>query len=266
LLQVLSVYFIVQYSKYHHAAFGNSFNHFTGIVNSKYANVQQYFHLKDINDSLLKANEALYNKLKENYHLPDTSSKLVVDSIRVDSILKFKKYTYLSASVVSNSVNEVNNYIVLSRGKKGSLREGMGVVDVNGAVVGIITELNDDYAIVMSVLHKDSHISGKLMKGGETGSLSWDGIEPNMVTLMNIPKSAKVSKGDTVITSGFSTTFPKGLSIGIVKDVLLEKSSNNYKLQLRTSTNFYNLEYVYVLDNAYQEGVSEVLKKVKKEN
>ena len=41
----------------------------------------------------------------------------------------------------------------------------MGVVDPNHHVVGIITEVTNDYAVVMSILHKDSHISGKLLSG-----------------------------------------------------------------------------------------------------
>ena len=67
----------------------------------------------------------------------------------------------------------------------------MGIVDPNNAVVGIITEVADDYAVVMSLLHKDSHISGKLLKAGETGHVTWDGKEPNIITLTDIPKSAK---------------------------------------------------------------------------
>ena len=92
LLQVISIYFIVHYSRYHHAAFGNMSNQLTGKVNSQYSKVEQYFHLKKTNDSLIKANEKLYNTLKQNFELPDTVSKSVIDSIRIDSLLQFRKY------------------------------------------------------------------------------------------------------------------------------------------------------------------------------
>lgn len=264
-LQGLSISFIVQYSKYHHAAFGNFTNNITGKINTRYSRVQHYFHLKSINDSLVKANEVLYNKLRENYALPDTAARLVVDSVRVDSLLKYKKYRYLSAGVISNSVSVQNNYIVLSRGTKGSLKEGMGVVDPNNAVVGIITQVNENYAVVMSLLHKDSHVSGKLFKGGETGTLSWDGKEPNFITLTNIPKSAKINKGDSIITSGFSTTFPKGLIIGRVEAVYTDPTSNFFKVKFHTAANFYNLQYVYAIENEDQDGVAEILQTIKKE-
>lgn len=266
LLQVISIYFIVHYSRYHHAAFGNMSNQLTGRVNSQYSKVEQYFHLKKTNDSLIKANEKLYNTLKQNFELPDTVSKSVIDSIRIDSLLQFRKYEYLHARVVSNSVSTQNNYIILSRGRSKQMKEGMGIVDPNNAVVGIITEVTDDYAVVMSMLHKDSHISGKLLKGGETGTLTWDGKEPNLVTLTNIPKSARIAKGDSIITSGFSTTFPKGMLIGRVEGVYTESSSNYYKVKFHTAANFYNLQYVYAIYNEHQEPVNKIIDKLNKQH
>ena len=266
LLQGLSIYLIIHYSKYHHAAFGNLSNQVTGKVNAQYSRIDNYFHLKRINDSLVKANEVLYNKLKIDFELPDTATKTMVDSIQVDSILKYRKFTYLSARVISNSISTQNNYIVLSRQGSPQLGEGMGVVDQSNAVVGIITEVTDGYAVVMSLLHKDSHLSGKLLKGGETGTLTWDGKEPNMVTLTNIPKSAKVAKGDTIITSGFSTTFPKGMLIGTVDEIFAEKSTSNFRIKFRTSANFYTLQYVYAIENTQQESVNKILDKLKQQH
>lgn len=265
-LQGFSIYLIVNYSKYHQAAFGNISNNLTGKVNEQYSRVQKYFLLKKTNDSLVKANEALYNKLKIDFDLPDTATKTMIDSIRVDSLMKYRKFTYLNAKVVSNSISTQNNFIVLSRGRSKNLHEGMGVVDPNNSVVGIITEVTDDYAVVMSLLHKDSHLSGKLLKGGETGTLNWDGKVPNIITLTNIPKSAKVAKGDTIITSGFSTTFPKGMMIGTVLEIYAEKSTSNFRIKFRTSANFYNLQYVYAIDNVEQEAVNKILDKLKQQH
>ena len=53
-----------------------------------------YFQLKKTNDSLVKANEKLYNKLKADFELPDTSSNFIIDSIKVDSMEQFRKYQY----------------------------------------------------------------------------------------------------------------------------------------------------------------------------
>src|SRR5690606_1369045 len=151
-----------------------------------------------------------------------------LDSLSIDSIYAYKNFSYLSARVIANSVVSQSNSLVLYGPNIRKCKEDMGVVDINNAIVGVITSIDDDYAVVMSLLHKDSRTSGKLLKTGETGTVSWDGNQPNIVRMANIPKSTKVEKGDTVISSGFSTRFPKGLMIGRVHEVLLDKSSNNY--------------------------------------
>lgn len=266
LLQGFSIYLIVHYNTYHNAIFSNTANQFTGKISEQYNKVEDYFHLKKTNDSLWQANERLYNKLKENFQLPDTISKFVIDTLKIDSLEEHRKYRYLRATVLENSVTTQSNYIVLGRGKNQELKEGMGLIDINNGVVGIITTVSNDYAVVMSLLHKDSHLSGKLLKGGETGTLSWDGKEPNIISITGIPKSAKVSKGDTIITSGFSTTFPKGLLVGYITEIVPEKSTNNYAIKIKTAADFYNLQYVYAIDNKQQEAVKELLEKAAQQN
>ena len=246
--------------------FSAAMNQVTGKVNEEYSKVEYYFQLRKTNDSLMAANEKLYNKLRANFELPDSTSKTVIDTIRIDSINRYRKYNYLPAKVVYNSVAMQNNFIVLGRGEDQQLKDGMGVVDPNSGVVGIVTDISKDYAVVMSLLHKDSHISGKLLKSGETGTLSWDGKTPNIISLTGIPKSAKVNKGDTIISSGFSTSFPKGLIIGFVEDVIPEKSTNNYLIKFRSAANFYNLEFVFAIDNRQAENINNILEKVKKKN
>lgn len=258
--------FIVKYSRYHHAAFGSFTNQLTGNINKRYNNVERYFYLRRTNDSLIKSNERLYNLLKENYSVPDSGFKSFIDSLRVDSLLQYRKFTYHSARVVSNSVTLMNNYLVLDIGSREGIRTGMGVTDPSRAVIGIVAEVNDHYAVVMSLLHKDSHISGKITSSGETGTQSWDGMRPNLINLNGIPKSAKIKINDSVVTSGFSTAFPAGLKIGSIESFVKDTRTSQYRIKIRTAADFNNLQYAYVIQNADSEGVAEILEKVKKDN
>ena len=262
-LQVLSIYFIVSYSKTHEAAFGNTTNKMIGGINKQYNKIEYYFQLKRTNDSLVKANEVLYNKLRSNFNISDSADKIIVDSMRIDSIMRFKKFNYRSAKVVSNSISSQSNYIVINGDNVHTFKKGMGVVGVNNDVVGIITEVNGDYAVVMSLLHKDSKPSGKLLKGGESGTVIWNGEKPNILSLTNIPRSAKVAKGDSIITSGLTTTFPKGILIGRVTDVEKETTNNIFKITFKSAADFYSLEYVYAIESADAEPVKNILEKAK---
>ncbi|MBK6378633.1 MAG: rod shape-determining protein MreC [Chitinophagaceae bacterium] len=266
LLQGFSIYLIVHYSNYHNAIFSKTSNQVTGKINEKFNSVTSYFRLKKTNDSLVAANEMLYNKLKTDFEYPDTTSRLKIDSIKVDSMEQFRKYQYYPARVVYNSVAAQNNFIVLGRGSSQNIKLGMGVIDPNSGVVGVVTEVSSGYAVVMSLLHKDSHLSGKLLKGGETGTLNWDGKTPNIISLAGIPKGVKVVKGDTIISSGFSTSIPKGMMMGIVEEVKSDKSTNNHLIKFRTAANFYNLEFAYVIENKQTEEIKSILEKEKQKS
>ena len=112
----------------------------------------------------------------------------------------------------------------------------------------------------MSLLHKDSKISVKLKNGGDAGQVIWDGKDPNRLSLTDIRKSAKVAKGDTVYTSGYTTTFPYGLMIGTIDEIVPDKSTNNYLIKLKSTANFYNLQYVYAIENYQKEEINRLLK------
>jgi rod shape-determining protein MreC len=88
-----------------------------------------------------------------------------------------------------------------------------------------------------------------LKKDNISGSIEWDGADPNFLLLKNIPKSAKVVKGDSVLTSTYSANFPSHLLVGTINSVVVDPSSNFYTLKVKTATNFFSIQYVYLIGN-----------------
>ena len=262
----ICLFMVFNYNKHHNAVFMGVANEVTGKIYKQYNSVEYYFQLKRTNDSLVKANERLYNKLKQDFEIPDTINKFSIDTIRIDSTEKYRKYQYMQAKVIGNSVSLPNNYIQLNRGVLQGAQKDLGVIDINNAVVGTVIDISNNYAVVMSLLHHQSNISAKLKKTGEVGNVIWDGKKTNTVTLKDIGKSVKVNKGDSVITSGFSDKFPYGLLIGIIEGITEDKSTNSYALTVKTAANFYNLQFVYIINNLKKEEPRELLQRVKKIN
>lgn len=263
-LQGFCIYLIVHYNKYHNAIASVHMNEITGRVNEQYNKVDYYLQLKKTNQQLVKDNERLRNLMKANFESPDTANKTVIDSIPYDTLGNHRKWLYQAAKVVSNSVSTQNNFIVLGRGSGQQLKKDEGVIDPNNGVVGIVTDVSENYAVVMSLLHKDSKINALLKndpQGG--GTIVWDGKEPNYLSMINVRKSVKVAKGDTVFTSGITTTFPYGLMIGTVDQVEPEKSTNNYIIKVKSTANFYNLQFVYAIDNNQREEINKLVEKAK---
>ena len=264
LLQVYCIYLIINYNTYHQAVGSAYMNEITGSVNKQYNKVDNFLQLNKSNEALKKENEWLRNQLKANFENPDTANQVITDSIPFDTLGNKRKWLYQGAKVVSNSVSTQNNFVVLNRGAGQQLRKDEGVIDSNNGVVGIITEVSENFAVVMSLLHRDSRISGILKNdplGG--GSIVWDGKEPNYLSFINVRKSARAKRGDTVITSGITPTFPYGKMIGVIDQIYPDKSTNNFVIKIKSAANFYNLQYVYAIDNAQKDEINRLLEKAK---
>ena len=266
-LQGSCIYLIIKYSRYHRAAFSKTALEFTGTISKRYNKVQYYFQLDKTNADLLKANERLLNAQKQNFNQPDTLNLISPGPVSFDTVQTNRKWLYMAAKVVQQSTIQQNNFVIINRGVNQQMKTDLGVVDINNGVVGKVVETSDNYAAIMSLLHKDSKVSAMLFKFPDVvGTVSWDGKVPNIVQLTGIPKSVKVVAGDSVITSGLTGTYPSGYLIGRVQEVVPEKSSNNYLLKIKTTVNFYNVQMVYAIDNLQKKEINELEKKLEKKN
>jgi rod shape-determining protein MreC len=232
----------------------NTAGEFTGRISEKYNNVEYYFKLKKTNDELVKQNARLLNLLRQNYEGADTSQKFFTDTMRVDSLLTIQRFKYYEAKIVGGFISTQNNYLTIHRGSNQGIPKNKewAVISPEG-IAGRVVSVGDNFSVVMSVLNRQFKVNSMLKKGGETGPVSWDGDNPLYLKLTNISKSAKVAKGDTVLTSNVSDIFPPGIMVGTVAEIIDDKSSNFFILKLKTATNFSNLQFVYVLEDLQRE-------------
>lgn len=247
-LQIIALTFLFRYNNFHEAVFSGVAGEVTGKINEKYNNIEYYFKLKRTNEELSKENVYLRSLLKINYESADTTHKIVVDSIRVDSIVNFNKYIYFDAKVVGSFVSTQTNYLTIHRGSKQGIRKDMGVIGPLG-IVGRIVSVSENFSVVMSALNKQFKIKAKLKKSGENGTIEWDGISSIYILMKDIPRSAVISKGDTVLTSELSSIYPPDIMVGTIVGLVSDKSSNFFTIKLKAATNFLNVQYVYVIDD-----------------
>lgn len=251
-LQIVALSFLFRFNKFHEAAFLGVASEVTGRVNERYNNVEYYFKLKKANEALVEENIALRRLLRSNYETADTNKIQVVDSIRVDSLLKFQKYDYLEGRVVGSFVTTQTNFFTVHRGSGQGVKEDMAVIGPTG-VVGRVVNVSSNFATVMSVLSRQFKVDAKLKRTGERGTVSWDGVSPEYIQMRNIPKSVKLQKGDSVLTSELSSIFPPNILVGTVDAVLNDPSTNFFTLRLKPATNFSKVQYVYLVANLQRE-------------
>jgi rod shape-determining protein MreC len=249
------------YSKSHQTFFGNWNNTIAGKVNSKYNEWAYFFNLKATNAKLVAENIALRNELAQNFVPYDTSVKSGTLILRKDSLEKIRKFFYYPAKVVGNSFTLQKNYITIERGALQGVKKDMAAISPDGSIVGVVVEVNDNYSKIMSLLHRNSKVSAMLKKDRIAGSMEWDGNSPDILLLKNISKSASPKIGDTVLTSPYSSSFPAQLMIGKVTSIIKDPSSNFLTLNIKSATNFYNLEYVYLIQNKRMEAQADIEQK-----
>jgi len=235
-------------SKSHQSFFASAANEITGTINNRYNGLRSYFSLKETNRLLVEENARLRNLLPSNFLTVNNGKKYVIDSLVKDTLGRVRKFIFLPAQVVANTFTLQSNFLMLERGSAQGVRKGMAVTGPQG-IVGVVVETSDNYSRVMSLLHRNSKVSAMLKKDNSAGSIEWDGSDPSYLTLRNITKGAKVSKGDTVVTSTYSANFPPHLLVGTVAGITSESSSNFYTLKIKTATNFYSIQYVYLIEN-----------------
>ncbi|HEX6191868.1 MAG TPA: rod shape-determining protein MreC [Chitinophagaceae bacterium] len=251
-VQAVALWFLFTYNKFHRAKGLGWANEITGRINSRYKNVDDFFHLKAENQRLHRMNDSLLNLLPTNFLQRDTSAKTVQDTIPYDTLGNYRRYIWRDAKVVYNTVNSQKNYIQLNRGSNQGIRDNMAVINSDGSAVGVVVNVSPNFSQVMSLLHVQSKRSVTMKRSGSLGTVEWDGKNPLFLTLVDIPKSDSIAKGDTVMTS-VNSSFPPGFVVGTIDEVILDKSTNFYVLRVRTAANFFNLQQVHVIENAQYE-------------
>lgn len=237
------------YSKSHEAFFGGWSNQVTGNINRYYNSWTYFFDLKETNAKLVSENANLRNQLAQDFVAIDTSKKLGTLVLRKDSLEKIRKFYYYPAKVVGNTFTLQKNYIWIERGALQGIKKDMAAISPDGSIVGVVVEVNNNYSKIMSLLHRNSKVSAMLKRDKVAGSIEWDGADPNILVLKNISKSAAPKIGDTVLTSPYSSNFPAQLMVGRVTSIIKDASSNFLTLNVKAATNFFNLEYVYLVEN-----------------
>ena len=261
ILQIVSLVMLSSYSKSHETFFGNWNNTVAGKVNSYYNEWAYFFDLKTTNAKLVAENVALRNELAQNFIPYDTSVKSGTLILRKDSLEKIRKFFYYPAKVVGNSFTLQKNYITIERGALQGVKKDMAAISPDGSIVGVVVEVNDNYSKIMSLLHRNSKVSAMLKRDRIAGSMEWDGKSPEILLLKNISKSASPKIGDTVLTSPYSSSFPAQLMIGRVTSIIKDPSSNFLTLNIKSATNFYNLEFVYLVQNKRMEAQANIEQK-----
>lgn len=190
-----------------------------------------YVGLREENAILTREVTALRNEVQRLQEVADAREL----SEQYDSVIVGR--------VVNNVISRAQNYVTIDKGASDGLIEGMGVCDAQG-VVGVVYRTSSKYALVMPLINTNSSISC-IVKGRDCfGFVRWQGGDVQYADLTDLPSQTGISVGDTVLTSGFSESFPMNLPVGYVSSVNYNPGESP-DVRIRLAVNFGHLKYVY---------------------
>ena len=254
-LEGICMFLVVQFNKNQKDIYFSTTSAISGAVYNQVDEISKYWNLSSVADSLARENAKLYRQLDE----VNSAFTSRFDTTWADSSQAI--YSFHTAKVVSNSISGYNNHLIINIGSAQGVTPGMGVIG-NGGIVGIVRSVTKHYALVMSILHKQSRISAAIKRNGHFGFLVWQNNDPRFATLIDIPKHVNVVERDTIVTSGYSTIFPEGLSVGHVKGFDIDPGSNSYTIDVELSNDLSSIAYVYVVKHLMKEELQSLQEEV----
>lgn len=245
ILEVVSGVMLFKYNSYQGSAWISSANAVVGKVYEWQSGIEHFFSLSQSSEQLTQRNLFLEEEVQQ---LRKRLAKATADSswFQRNEMAHLNQYTLIPAKVVSNSIHKKDNLITIDKGRADGVKTDMGVACGNG-LVGVVYLTSEHYSVVIPVLNHLSHISVTIRNRGYFGYLTWDGGNPVVAYVEDIPRHAQFKKGDWIETSGYSNIFPAGISVGKIVDIKDSSDGLSYRLKLNLSTDFSCLRDVCII-------------------
>ncbi|HIW86945.1 MAG TPA: rod shape-determining protein MreC [Candidatus Onthomorpha intestinigallinarum] len=256
ILEGVAVYLISVNSYYQGSFITNIANNIAGNTFNQLDKVTHYFYLASANEELVRENARLRAEIESSY------VKFTKKEFEVNDTVYKQQFTFIESKIISKSTNKRNNYFMLNKGSSSGITKDMSVIAQNG-IVGVVIQVTDNFALVMSVLHQDSKVAVRNKRTMLTGTLSWEGGSYTTGQVIDMPSSIPLKKGDTIVTSGFSRNLPEGIDVGYVKSFEKDKGTGFYNIDIKFSVDYNKLEYVYVVKNFFKIEQDELEKGMK---
>jgi rod shape-determining protein MreC len=262
ILQGICFFLISKNNVYWEVTAFNSTNSFVAKSMSLNQSIHEFINLDKINDQLVIENKILRTQLtKKNEDLALKGTGYKVDSNASN------RYSYVVAKVIKSSQNLSDNYITIDKGTNDGLKPGMGVICPQG-VVGQIMTCNENYSRISSILHSKFSVSSEILNKNlkkenvrALGIGKWESANPSIISLNNVDRFKSIYKGDTVVTSMQNSVFPPQIMVGRISKLQVNQTEAFYQINVRLSTDFSSLIYVYVVNNKFAEKENALEKK-----
>lgn len=214
-------------------------------VSDKYDAVQEISMVLEENKTL---QEQVDNLTEENNQLKQDSYEL--DRLRQLYELdeKYPGYTKVAARVIGTTSDNWYSTFTIDKGSDDGIEKDMNVI-AGGGLVGIVTEVGNNYALIKTVIEDNSYVSGMLIDTGDSCIVKGDIelMDSGLIHLQGFAGDITVRNGDKIVTSNISDKYLPGILIGYTKDVTADSNNLTQSGYLVPAVDFGHLQEVLII-------------------
>lgn len=169
------------------------------------------------------------------------------ENARLRKLLGIKEqssYGVIAARVIARPADNWSSALIIDKGRKSGIRRGMAVLSYQG-LAGRIVDAGEETSRVMLVNDPNLAVSALVKRSRQEGLVT--GTLGNLLIMRYLPKTCDIQPADTIITSGLTDAFPKGLLIGTVTEVGEEFSGLSRYAVIRPVAEPSSIEEVLVI-------------------
>jgi rod shape-determining protein MreC len=172
---------------------------------------------------------------------------------RLRDLLNFRErmvYSSVPAQIISKDPDNWFHTIIINKGSWDGIKANMPVVAFSGgkkAVVGKVIEVRGTISRVLPITSPDMKVGVRLQSTRFPGLMEGLSATSNLCVIDYITKSARLTVGDMVITSGQGGIFPHGLLVGTIAEQIPAASSAFQKAKVRPVIDFNQVEEVFII-------------------
>jgi rod shape-determining protein MreC len=157
----------------------------------------------------------------------------------------------VGARVIARSPTVWYSTIAIDKGSGDGVRRDQPVI-ASGGLVGKVTSVTGGTAEVTLITDASSAVSAQVVPNGASGVVQPEVGNPSDLLLDFVQKGTRIRKGQTVVTSGFTSShleslFPRGIPIGRVTKADLGEIELYQRVHIKPFADLRRIDYVRVL-------------------
>lgn len=179
----------------------------------------------------------------------------------LDAKSRYESLDPIFARVIAREPGQWFETFSINRGKNDGVNAGMSVVNGDG-LIGRVFEAGMNYAKVICIIDSRSAVACMVQNTRDNGIMRGRVAATSndaQCYVYYLPNLNNVMPGDSVITSGTDSLFPKGLHIGTVTAVSMDAGSEGSYAVVNPAVDFKHIEEVFVLREVIETDNDEAL-------